>query len=269
MRTLAQRELRLASLSFANATHSRTPFAYRIRQRALRLWHGSPVRKPSWNGKRARKIRHHKDTLRTELAQLTYATGLGYFAWRFGSRHPDPTHNAYPRAFANLIQDTAKRYGLDANLLWAIMRTESVYRPDVVSSVNAAGLMQLMPNTARRLAEELNLPFFDPNDVFIPEINLLLAGKYLRAVSDKLSGQLPLIAAAYNGGPHNVARWLDYRGRHSAMDEFVEEIPFAQSRRYAKKVSRLVALYERVHCSKDDYTFDNALTVDYLPLPNY
>ena len=149
------------------------------------------------------------------------------------------------------------------------MRTESVYRPDVISRVNAGGLMQLMPTTASRLAKELKLKHFEAEDVFRPEINLLLAGRYLQAVSRKLHGQVPLIAAAYNGGPHNVARWLDYRGKGAAMDEFIEEIPFAESKRYAKKIVRLVALYERTYCNKDDQVLPNALNTSYLPYPNF
>ena len=74
-----------------------------------------------------------------------------------------------------------------------------------------------------RLAEELALPEFRPHDLFTPQTNLLLAGHYLRALGQKFAGQLPLIAAAYNGGPHNVARWLDLRGTQTTMDEFIEE----------------------------------------------
>jgi soluble lytic murein transglycosylase len=129
--------------------------------------------------------------------------------------------------------------------------------------------MQIMPVTARRLAAEMKLKNFDPHRLFVPEVNLDLAGWYLRAVFTKFRGQLMLVAASYNGGPHNVARWVDQRGRATDLDEFIEEIPFAESRRYAKKILRLVALYERVYCNKDDRVTTNVLDLRYGEHPSY
>ncbi len=267
LRIQARRHLRLAILDYAWAVH-RNAYAFRIRQRPLRIWHGGRHRALP-RGKRARALRAAKADLGPQLGKLAYATGLDYLAWRLSPKASTYTKRAFPRAWAPLVVRTAKRFDLDPNLLWAVMNTESRYRPDVISRVNAGGLMQLMPYTARRLAGELKLKRFAAEHVFRPRINLLLAGQYLRAVWRKFNGQLPLVAAAYNGGPHNVARWLDAKGKGTEMDAFIEEIPFTESKRYAKKIVRLMALYERTYCQKDDRVLSNALDPSYLAKPNY
>ncbi|MBW2735644.1 MAG: transglycosylase SLT domain-containing protein [Deltaproteobacteria bacterium] len=264
----AKRELKAALLDYAWAVY-RNARSYRIRQRPLRVWMGGPAKRPAFRSARAKALRKLKLELQPVLSTLAYAAGFDYLGWRLGPRDSRSDRQHYPRAYAPLINEISKRKDLDPNLVWAIMRTESVYRPDVISRVNAAGLMQLMPQTARRLAEESKRGSFKPDDVFDPRANLELAGHYLQAVSRKLSGQVPLIAAGYNGGPHNVARWLDARGKKCTMDEFIEEIPYDESRRYAKKIVRLKALYERVYCDKDDQVLSNTLVTRYLAYPNY
>lgn len=274
MRREARRELRLVAIDYGWFRYRGKRRAFRIREHPLRVWRGGP--KPRrrrrwrlWMSKRGRKIRAATPELGFELSRAMRATGLGYFAWRLAPRDPNRARSAYPRAFGPLVVRLAHRYDLEPNLLWAIMRTESAYRPDAISRVNAGGLMQLMPVTARRLAGELGLEGFKPANVFEPETNLLLAGKYLQAVRRKFRGQLTLVAAAYNGGPHNVARWLTMRGDACQKDEFIEEIPYRESRRYAKKIIRLLSLYERIYCGKDDRLVSNVLDVRYSPYPNY
>ena len=117
--------------------------------------------------------------------------------------------------------------------------------------------------------DELRRMQYRMSQLFEPELNLNMAGWYLRALQAKFRGQLPLMAAGYNGGPHHVARWLDQHGKGADLDEFIEEIPFSESRRYAKKILRLVALYERLYCGKDDRRAVNALNVTYLPQPDF
>ena len=86
--------------------------------------------------------------------------------------------NEFPRPFADLVQQTADRFGLDPYLLWAVMRTESLYRLDALSRAGAIGLMQVMPHTGRRLAGELGLSNFREQQLFNPEVNLMLAAHY-------------------------------------------------------------------------------------------
>jgi soluble lytic murein transglycosylase len=269
MRDEAQRELRLVFLDFTWALHRHKKRAFRIRRPILRRWRGAAIPKRQKWGDRQRTLRDKKDEMSPALASLAQSAGMFYFGWRLGPRGTDPVRWSHPQAFAQIVGDTSRRSELDSSLLWAIMKTESAFRPDAISRVGAGGLMQIMPHTARKLAAEMKLDLFRVDQVFHPRTNLKLAGHYLRALADKFRGQLPLIAAAYNGGPHNVARWLDFRGEKMEMDEFIEEIPFAESKRYAKKIVRLVSLYDRTYCGADHRYFSNRLEASYLPNPAY
>jgi soluble lytic murein transglycosylase-like protein len=268
MRRQARLELRLVATDFSWVLARGRP-AYAIqRPEAERVWAGGPPPRRYWSAPR-RRAWHQREAIRTALRPVLQATGLEYFAWRLRPDGRASVRWLFPRAFAPLVQGEALRHRLDPNLIWAIMRTESSYRPDVISPVGATGLMQIMPNTGRLLSRAMKLPGFRHDQLFQPEVNLKLSAWYLRAVMDKFQQQVPLVAAAYNGGPHNVARWLRRRGQGAALDEFVEEMTFSQSRRYAKKVVRLMALYERVHCGKDDLVLSNRLLPAYKPYPNF
>ncbi|MCC6746203.1 MAG: transglycosylase SLT domain-containing protein [Deltaproteobacteria bacterium] len=265
----ARRELMLTALDFSWTVYRGRFRQYRMRPEVVRLWRGGPAPKPERTPKRDKLVRQQKAELRLALGAVTHAAGLSYFGWRFSPADPDPVRRSYPRAYPHLVAETSRRFDVDPNLIWAVMRTESVYKPDVISRVGAAGLMQFMAHTAERVAGELGLANYQPADVFNPATNLTMAGHYLRAVTAKFRGQVPLVAAAYNGGPHNVARWLKARGSTADMDEFIEEIPLDESKRYAKKIVRLMALYERAYCGKDDRTVSNTLDPSFSAYPGY
>jgi soluble lytic murein transglycosylase-like protein len=267
----ARREARLVGRDYTWAKYRGRHRAYRWRTRPERLWTGAPVasrRERPW-GRRQRQIRAAGERLSHGLARLMRRLDLGYFAWRLGPEDRNDERRTHPRAYQQVVLDAAERFDIDPNLLWAIIRTESAFRPDAISRVGAGGLMQLMPATAARLAKRLDMKDFKWVNAFDPATNVPLGADYLSSLLKKFHGQLPLAAAAYNGGPHNVSRWLDYRGKVSDLDEFVEEIPFRESRRYAKKIVRLVSLYERAHCGKDDLVVAKKLDPTYEPYPNF
>jgi soluble lytic murein transglycosylase len=265
----ARRELRLMAIDFAWIQARMRPKWYILRPEVERIWRGSqPPKRRRWT-KRAREVYKHRATLGPALGEILSKAGIFFYGWRFSPAHSDPARHYHPRAYVHLVPRIAEQFNLDPNLLWAVMKTESAFRSDAFSRAGAIGLMQIMPHTGRRLAKEMRHGDFYTRRLFEPEVNLTMSSWYLRAVSNKFKGQLMLVAAAYNGGPHNVARWLDQRGRVCDQDEFIEEIPFDQSRRYAKKILRLVALYERVYCSKDDRVTTNSLDVRYSEHPSY
>ena len=115
------------------------------------------------------------------------------------------------------------------------MRAESAYKKDVISPVGALGLMQVMPSTGGKVAEMLKDKDFEPRKLLQPEVAVRIGGKYLQRLSRKFEGNVPLIAAAYNAGPHRVKTWLSSFGGLD-VDEFVEHIPFLETRNYVKKV---------------------------------
>ena len=267
LREEARRELVLATLTYGFASRRGDVPHWWPRPEVERAHMGGPVPR-RWFNKNARAINKVKAELRPALAQVLDQAGVFYYGWKLrpGRR---TIRQTYPRAFSELVQASARTHRLDPNLLWAVMRTESTFRPDAVSRVGATGLMQIMPSTGRRLAAAMELEGFYHQQLYSPELNLQMSGWYMRAVLDKFNEQLPLVAAAYNGGPHNVARWLRRRGGGSNLDEFVEEMPFTESRLYGKKILRRVALYERIHCGKDDRLQSNKLETTYLTFPSF
>lgn len=161
--------------------------------------------------------------------------------------------SAYPQAYKVAVDRAAGRQKIPQEWVWSIMRAESLYKPNVVSPVGAKGLMQIMPFTARNLARLGNLSGFKIDDLGDPTTNINLGTQYLARLGRQFHRSLPLVAAAYNAGPHRVQGWLVSFG-HLDMDEFVEHIPFFETRNYVKKVVLNNNAY-RVIYSKENTPF--------------
>ncbi|MEM7606832.1 MAG: lytic transglycosylase domain-containing protein, partial [Myxococcota bacterium] len=113
---------------------------------------------------------------------------------------------------------------------------ESVYQPQIVSYAGAVGLAQIMPRTGTLIAHELDRNDFVTSDLLEPETNLDFAAWYLASLIERFDGHVPLAIASYNGGPHNVRRWLADHPRDLPLDAFLEHIPFEQTHRYVRRV---------------------------------
>jgi soluble lytic murein transglycosylase len=150
----------------------------------------------------------------------------------------------YPRPYAATVDDLETELELPAGLMFGVMRQESAFAPRVRSSAGAIGLMQLMPTTARRLAESAGLPF-EPAMLHRPTYNLTLAANYLERVLERFSGNVPLAAAAYNAGPAAVSRWLGHAG-NLPLDLFVAHIIYDETRGYVQRVVGNWARYRYV-----------------------
>ncbi len=146
----------------------------------------------------------------------------------------------YPAPYRELFRARAREQGLDEAWVYGLVRQESRFLADARSRVGAAGLMQLMPATARWVAGRMHLHDFRPTRVGEVEINLQLGTYYLRHVLEDL-GQPVLATAAYNAGPGRVRRWLEARPLEGAI--FCETIPVAETRDYVKKVMANANLY--------------------------
>jgi soluble lytic murein transglycosylase len=153
---------------------------------------------------------------------------------------------AFPEAFEKMINKTSDNLAVPQALLWGIMRTESFFKPYAHSGVGALGLMQVMPLTAQKMAEQLSMSDFKTSQLFDPETNIKIGGKYIQRLSKMFDNNVPLIAAGYNAGPHRVYSWLRNFGSLS-MDEFIEHIPYSQTRGYAKKVLRGYYVYNSLY----------------------
>jgi soluble lytic murein transglycosylase len=153
---------------------------------------------------------------------------------------------AYPRAFAEIVGSKAADQGTNPHIVLALMREESRYRPDVASPANAYGLLQLILPTAKRVASRLGLPAPTEGDLYNPELNITLGTAYIKSLLDAYRNNFFLAFAGYNGGPLNVNRWLEKR-KGSDWDEFVENIPYTETRNYVKKVTTSLLRYQYLY----------------------
>jgi soluble lytic murein transglycosylase len=142
-------------------------------------------------------------------------------------------HQRFPLPLREPLQARALASGLDPALLYGLIRQESRFVADIRSSVGAAGLMQLMPATARWTAKKVGLAF-RPGMVTDTQVNLQLGAAYLRRVLDDFDGSLVLATTAYNAGPSRSRRWRE--GPAIEAVAWVESIPFNETRDYVKQV---------------------------------
>ncbi len=153
---------------------------------------------------------------------------------------------AYPRAWENAVLQSSRATQVPEEFIWGIMRAESHYRSDAQSGVGALGLMQMMPFTGRQVASLLAINSFQTSSLLEPEVNIRLGSRYLQRLMEKFQGSIPLAAAGYNAGPHRVHAWVRNFGSLD-MDEFIEHIPYLETRNYVKKVCRNYQLYSLLY----------------------
>lgn len=154
---------------------------------------------------------------------------------------------AFPTAEIDAIYRHGLAFDLDPFLVLGLMRQESVYRQWALSPVGAIGLMQVMPRTGARVAALIGDRRYSPEDLEDPSINVRYGTWYLSRLMARFDGAWPLAVASYNGGPHNVGSWLRPWGAGIRMDDFVEQIPYPETRDYVKKVTGWYTTYVELY----------------------
>jgi len=172
-------------------------------------------------------------------------------------------HFVFPRAFEKEVLSNSEKFNVPAEFVWSIMKAETNFRPDALSPVGAKGLMQVMTHTGRKVASLMGKTI-DGEDLFLPAVGIEIGTRYLKRNLKKFKNKIPLAAAAYNGGPHRVHSWLHQFG-DLEMDEFIEHIPFLETRNYVKKVTRYYTLYNLLYNKNTDATDWLAENVDVYP----
>jgi soluble lytic murein transglycosylase len=140
----------------------------------------------------------------------------------------------YPQPYEPSVTAAAHAAQLPVTLIYSVIRQESLYRANVVSSAGARGLMQLELSTAKPTAKALKLPTPHMADLFDPQLNSTLGAEHLHMLLDKVNGQLPLALAAYNAGIAAANRWLP--ADSIAPDVWVENIPYNETRNYVQRI---------------------------------
>jgi soluble lytic murein transglycosylase len=166
----------------------------------------------------------------------------------------------YPTPYRELLVEQADKAKVDPAFAYGLIRQESRFVTDASSSVGAAGLMQLMPATAKWTAKHIGLANYSHGKINDVNTNLLLGVSYLKYVLDQFDGDPVLAAAAYNAGPNRVRSWQAAMAQDPAaksantqlaQDIWIENIPFAETRNYVKKVSANTEAYRQVLTSPD------------------
>jgi soluble lytic murein transglycosylase len=153
---------------------------------------------------------------------------------------------AYPLPYKDPLWTYSFKHEIDPYLLAGLIRQESEFNAKVVSRANAHGLTQIMPATGRELARRLGIKGFTSKMLFEPAVNLQMGSFYLKSLIDSLGGNLAQALASYNAGKGRVTEWLG-RGEYRDPAEFVESIPFNETRGYVQSVLRNAGIYRRLY----------------------
>jgi soluble lytic murein transglycosylase len=151
----------------------------------------------------------------------------------------------YPEPYWDTIKAESAKNNLNPYLVASLIRQESEFNPSVISYANAYGLMQLLPSVGRALAREENMSHFQTFQLLDPETNIKLGTRYLRQMLDRFGGVQEYALAAYNAGDNRVTDWQS-AGPYQGMDEFVESIPFTQTREYVEAILRNEETYKAI-----------------------
>lgn len=152
----------------------------------------------------------------------------------------------YPVKFSSLINKTALKYDLEPAIVASIIKAESGYNENGVSTSGARGLMQLKFSTAEEIANKLNFDNFKIDDLFIPEINIEFGCYYLRYLLNYYSNNLENTICAYNAGLSNVNYWLSCSD-YSSNGNDLNSIPFSETSNYLNKVKANYKVYKYIY----------------------
>lgn len=185
---------------------------------------------------------------RVYLEAEDYSSAISLFlqnrpvAWEKGTL---PLWTAgYPLAYSELVRQNAAANALSEGLVYALIRAESTFSPAIKSPAGAIGLMQMMPATAKLTAGQKGA--FDPQRLTNPEYNIKLGIRHLKDLMKEYGGDVIYVAAAYNAGGTAVARWRKSQ-KGLKRDEFIENIPYKETRDYVKKVYASAAIYRQLY----------------------
>ncbi len=171
---------------------------------------------------------------------------FGYLRFPLEALDAEYWRYLYPLGWEDELRARAGRHRLDPYLVAGLIRQESEFDPAAKSRAGALGLMQIMPGTGRGLFRRLGIPGFSTRKLTIPDVSLRLGTFHLKQVLDQFGGQAEKALAAYNAGNSRVAQWMQF-GPYRDLEEFVETIPFSETRGYVQAVLRNRAAYARIY----------------------
>jgi len=152
----------------------------------------------------------------------------------------------FPKAYWTDLHKYSVQNGLDPYLVASLIRQESEFNTVALSRANAVGLMQLLPKTGKTVAKQVKLRGYSAPQLFTPAVNLQLGTRYFKDMVDRYNGQYEYALAAYNAGTDRVGEWLG-QGHYRDPQEFVESIPFTETREYVQAILRNATMYRQLY----------------------
>ncbi len=152
----------------------------------------------------------------------------------------------FPKAYWNDLHKYSTLNGLDPYLVASLIRQESEFNAGAISRANAVGLMQLLPKTGKTVARQIKLRGYSAPQLYTPSVNLQLGTRYFKDMVNKYNGQFEYALAAYNAGTDRVEDWLG-QGHYRDPQEFVESIPFTETREYVQAILRNANVYRQLY----------------------
>jgi len=152
----------------------------------------------------------------------------------------------FPKAYWTDLRKYSVLNGLDPYLVASLIRQESEFNAGALSRANAVGLMQLLPKTGKTVAKQVKLKGYSAPQLYTPAVNLELGTRYFKDMVDKYNGQFEYALAAYNAGSDRVGDWLG-QGHYRDPQEFVESIPFTETREYVQAILRNASVYRQLY----------------------
>lgn len=169
----------------------------------------------------------------------------------------DPTL-LFPQPFQADVQKASQEFSVPSELVYAIMRQESSFNPEARSGADAFGLMQVIPEVAKKAAPLAKINFENPEELYRPDINVPIGTAFLRELFQKYSGQYIPTIASYNASEKAILSWYKTRYRGDSV-EFIEEIPYEETRGYVRLVLRNFLFYSRITSPKSEFSFPEEL----------
>lgn len=168
----------------------------------------------------------------------------------------------YPQPYPEKVKEMSDKTQIPSSLIYSIMKQESAFNEKTRSHADAMGLMQVIPRLAKQLSKKFDVAYTQPDDLYNPLINIQLGSYELMEQVKKQSGQLTYVAAAYNAGPNALSGWLKNRKRNDII-EFIEEIPYDETRTYVKVIARNKLFYDRISKKEEEQPFP----IEFLNFP--
>ena len=151
----------------------------------------------------------------------------------------------YPNYYSDVVKGCAEKYHIDPLIVLATIREESRFNPWNESVAGARGLMQIIYSTGEWIAEKINLENFSDEMLFSPNVNIDMGCWYINYLKERFEDNLILVISGYNAGPGTTSKWLE-RYDISDLDNFIENIPYDETREHVKKVIKTYQMYKRI-----------------------